>query len=203
MLPLLPLNMRAPHGYRAAVRELREDAQALETWRPAGFVVRPERTVPKGLPGDGGIYLPNVGDLLVSTRPGGLHVERVTEAHPRFPVTIGANEENRWIERQDVDLLGPKYLGAIAYPAELGAAAVAFARSEMRRPVREAPGPDAHPQIRAYHAGARRGGGPLAGMPGCDFWGGLPTLGRNAPDEIPWCASAASWCCWMALGGGR
>lgn len=186
MLPLLPRNMRAPHGYRAAVRELREDALALETWRPAG------------LRGNGGFYLPNVGDLLVSTRPGGLHVERVTEAHPRFPVTIGANVENRWIERQDVDLLGPRYLGAIAYPVELGVAAVAFARNELAGQVVEWPGPKANPRISAYHARARRGGSPCAGMPGLETEG-LSTLGANASDEIPWCASGASWCCWIAL----
>lgn len=79
-----------PHGYRAAVWELREDAKTTGAWVPAADV-------------RGGKYRPEPGDLLTWTRgaPGLGHVSRV-EVAPTSDgsvVTIGGNEFNTWTRR--------------------------------------------------------------------------------------------------------
>ena len=183
----------APHGWRCSVAELVTDARALGTWRPAGAG-----------------YQPKIGDLVISGRSGGDptkggtgHVERVSQirdvdaigVHPgelREVWTIGGNEGNTWIEAPFRALP----LGWIDYPADLGAACVTVARVELAASVREVPGLRANPRIQEYHAGTRRKGPPRAGL-GAD--GGDLVL-STASDEIPWCASSASWCCARALG---
>lgn len=177
-----------PHGWRCSVAELYRDALALGTWRPAGSG-----------------YVPRVGDLLISARGGGDptkggtgHVERVVVAHPRFPETCGGNEGDTWRRAADVDLQGPAYRGAIEYPPGLGARAVEVTLAEAAAGIRERPGPLAHPRIQAYHAGARRGGSPRAGMPGHEGEG-VAVLGAAASDEVAWCASGASSCCYEAV----
>lgn len=170
----------APHGWRCSVTELVQDARKLGTWRDRGP--------------------PSVGWLAISGRAGGDpraggtgHVERVTRIEPGEVWTIGGNELNTWIE----DRFRALPLGWIAYPAGLGARCVELARIELVSSVREVPGPRVNPRIQTYHAGASRGGGPRAGMPGDTT--GAP-LGL-ASDEIPWCASSASWCLYQALLG--
>jgi putative hemolysin len=80
---------------------------------------------------------------------------------------------------------------------DLGRKAVAIARAEFDMHVHETAGPKATARISEYHAGARRGGSHVAGMPGHEHEGD-PTLGEHASDEIPWCASAASFCAYQA-----
>jgi hypothetical protein len=147
-----------------------------------------------------------MGDLVCSARAGGNperggsgHVEIVYELtdDPRRPRTVGGNESDRWI-LDALDLRGPQVLGIIEQPAELGEAIARIALEQADAAVREIPGPRAHPQIQAYHALARRGGSPLAGMPGHEQEG-VATLGAAASDEVPWCASAASWCVYQAI----
>lgn len=179
-----------PHGYRCSVAELVADAKALGTWRPA----------------DAGIHL-HVGDLIVSARSGGDptkggpgHVERFANIDERGVIwTIGGNEQNRWVEAP-YDLMSPDARGVIVVPAEIGARAVEIARAELKAGVKETPGPKATLRISEYHAGARRGGSPVAGMPGHEKEG-AQVLGEHASDEIPWCASSASWCCFQAAKG--
>ncbi len=182
------------HGYRAAVHELVADARALQTLHR---------------PGDG--YAPKVGDLIVSPRLGENplqmgrgHVERITAIEatgepPRFEGalvrTIGGNENNRWTE---APFAWPgQAVAVIEVPLEVGALAIEVAHEEQEAGVVERPGDQHHPSIQAYHAGARRGGSPLAGMPGHETEGGT-TLGK-APDETEWCATGASWCAREAM----
>ncbi len=177
-----------PHGNRCSVQELVRDARELGTWHPAG---------------DG--YVPQVGDLLCSARwvtiggklvlsdptaGGNGHVEAVTATEGGDPTTIGGNEANRYV----VDVFrmaDPLYRGCIER-GELGRRAVAVALLEYSRGIKEKLGPQHEEQIQRYHGGTRRGGGPLAGMPGHETEG-LPALGNAAPDEIAWCASSQSW----------
>lgn len=180
------------HGLRCSVAELYRDALALGTWHPAG---------------DG--YDPQPGDLLISARSGGDptkggegHVEIVSvgerEAIGRiWPQTIGGNESNTWIEAP-FDLRGADYRGCIER-GDAGRRALEFARVELRAKVAEVVGAKHNPRIQEYHACARRGGSALAGLSGHEAEGST-VLGKNAPDEVPWCASAASWCYREALG---
>lgn len=132
------------------------------------------------------------------TRGGPGHVERATGAFwptdvslDARPTTIGGNEGNRWVEAT-LDLRGPDVRGVIRVDPTIGLPAVARARAELSAGVAERPGASHHPQIQAYHAGARRGGSPLAGTPGHEGEG-MQVLPR-ASDETAWCASGASWC---------
>ncbi len=173
------------HGYRCSVRELVADARDLKTWRPMGTS-------------------PEVGDLIISARLGGDptkggngHVERVSGLAPLR--TIGGNEGNAWAEAP-YDLASKDYRGYISCGA-LGRRALDVARAELLRgDVRERPGAQHHPRIQLYHAGARRYGGSMAGMPGHALEG-QGVLGDAAADEVPWCASSASWCTREALLG--
>lgn len=95
-----------PHGYRAAVRELREDAQATGAWVPASEL-------------RSSAYRLQRGDLLVWKRgTGGLgHVARVDvppQGQGFTVVTIGANEENAW-KRRERRLDERELEGAISY----------------------------------------------------------------------------------------
>jgi hypothetical protein len=177
------------HGARCSVAELIADARARGRYHRTS-----------------GLYVPRMGDLVCSARAGGNperggsgHVEIVYELtdDPRRPRTVGGNESDRWI-LDALDLRGPQVLGIIEQPAELGEAIARIALEQADAAVREIPGPRAHPQIQAYHALARRGGSPLAGMPGHEQEG-VATLGAAASDEVPWCASAASWCVYQAI----
>jgi hypothetical protein len=177
------------HGYRCSVAELVADAIALGTWRPRSSG-----------------YQPRNGDLIISARSGEEpehggrgHVEIVTAAESGHdPTTLGGNEGNTWT----VDvyrLANPQYRGAIERGA-LGVAALAVALQELRANVRETYGPNATARISEYHAGARRGGSHVAGMPGHESEG-TSTLGAHASDEVAWCASAASFCAYQAAKG--
>jgi hypothetical protein len=179
-----------PHGYRAAVWELIEDAKANGTWRPRGSGYRPKR-----------------GDLLCSARAGqnpekrgSGHVEVVVEPSGPLrvhPLTLGGNEANQIVEA-DFDLEQPDYLGCIER-GEVGRRALEVALVEYARgDVKEIAGALHNKRIQMYLAGCRRGGSPFAGMPGHQTEGG-GTLGVSPPDEIPWCAAMASWCTSEAL----
>jgi len=174
----------APHGWRCSVAELVADARALGTWREAS---------------NG--YLPRVGDLAISARAGGDprrggtgHVERVVGVDPLR--CIGGNEADTW--REDGGP-GAALVGWIAYPPALGLRCVAIAREELRRGVRERPGPQSEARIQEYHAGARRLGTPRAGLGAHGVSDGVQVLGDRASDEVAWCASSASWCCAQAM----
>lgn len=100
-----------PHAYRAAVRELREDAQQSGAWVPIDVVRRGEYQIRRG-------------DLLVFRRgnvAAGLgHVARVdTPPNQGVVVAIGANEDNTW-RRRSRSLLDPELEGIIRF-AELPA----------------------------------------------------------------------------------
>jgi hypothetical protein len=82
--------------------------------------------------------------------------------------------------------------GHLLQPRPLGERALDAAAEEHRRGVRELPGATHSKDIQRYHAGARRGGPPTAGLLGAQ--GGVLTLGAAASDETEWCASSASWC---------
>lgn len=177
-----------PHGYRCSVRELVEDARALGTWRPRG---------------DG--YIPQRGDLVISARAGGDptrggqgHVERVVHVSYTEPIwieTIGGNEGNEWTRAPYT--IGPDLRGYVEVPTAIGHRAVDVALEELAAGVREIPGAQHHPRVQLYHAGARRGGSAVAGMPGHEH-DGTSTLGAAAADEVAWCASGASWCSYQA-----
>lgn len=179
----------APHGYRAAVRELVEDARALGTWRPRG-----------------GTYTPKAGDLAISARAGGDptkgglgHVERVESVADDVVVTIGGNESNTWV-RGPLSLTSPDLRGWIEYPAALGEAALAIAQGELAKHIVEIPGAPSHPSISGYLKGCRRDGTATAGMLGED--GNVDTSGIAlglTSDETAWCAASASACCFRAL----
>jgi hypothetical protein len=174
------------HGYRCGVAELKADAIALGRWHPAADV-------------RSGRYVLKPGDLVLSTRTGGMHVERIVGVGPGKPTTVGGNEANQWIV--DVyDLAGAAFDGVIDVAAELGARAVAVALEEHAAGIKETPGPRATARISEYHAGARRGGSHVAGMPGHESEG-TSTLGAHASDEVAWCASGASWCAYQAAKG--
>jgi len=95
-----------PHGYRAAVWELREDAKQTGAWVPAADVRN-------------GNYQPQRGDLAVWTRGAGLgHVSRI-ETPPNSSsgeiITIGANEgDGRWLRRTRT-IHEPTFEGIIRY----------------------------------------------------------------------------------------
>lgn len=171
------------HGWRCGVAELVADSAKLGRWRPAAEV-------------RAGRYTIKAGDLIVSTRPGGKHVERVVGVGPGKPTTLGGNESNTWI-CDSYDLGALAFEGAIEVDAEHGRLAVEVALEEFHAGVKETAGPKATARISEYHAGARRGGSPLAGMPGHEAEG-VSTLGPAASDEIAWCASSASWCAYQA-----
>ena len=180
-----------PHGWRCSVAELVADARALGTWHSAEDV-------------RAGRYQIKPGDLLISARGGGDplhggtgHVERAETVSPL--VTIGGNEGDTWT-RAPFDVNAASFRGVIEYPPGLARRALAVTQAEAAAGIRERPGPLAHPRIQAYHAGARRGGGPRAGMPGHELFGSA-VLGATASDEIAWCASGASSCCYEAAAG--
>ncbi len=179
-----------PHGYRAAVWELIEDAKAIGTWRPRGSGYRPKR-----------------GDLLCSARAGqdpekrgSGHVEVVVEPSGplrEHPLTLGGNEMNELVE-DDFDLSQRDYRGCIER-GEVGRHALEVALVEYARgDVKEIAGPLHNNRIQSYLAGCRRGGSPLAGMPGHEHEGGV-TLGPSPADEIAWCAAFACWCTYDCL----
>lgn len=174
------------HGYRCGVAELKADAIGLGRWHPKVDVLL-------------GHYTLKDGDLILSTRTGGMHVERVVGVGPGKPTTIGGNENNQWVV-DTYDLGQPAFDGVIEVDVELGARAVAVAIEEHRAGIRETPGTKATARISEYHAGARRGGSHVAGMPGHESEG-VSTLGSKASDAIAWCASAASYCAYQAAKG--
>lgn len=184
------------HGYRCSVAELYRDGVALGSWVPIADVLA-------------GRYVVQAGDLVLSARAGGDptlggpgHVERAAEdaGGPGYGWsavdTIGGNEGNRWV-RARLDLTGPDVRGIIRVDPAIGARAVKLAIEQLEAGVAELPGAKHHPAIQAYHAGARRGGSPLAGMPGHESEG-VSVLGARAADEQPWCSSSASWCGYQA-----
>lgn len=180
------------HGYRCSVAELYRDAVALGSWVPIAEVLA-------------GRYVVQLGDLVVSARAGGDptkggpgHVERARWDQKGLEVlTIGGNEGNRWA-LAPLRLDGPDVRGIIRCDLLLAPSAVAEALAELEAGVAERSGAAHHPRIQEYHAGARRGGSPLAGMPGHEAEG-FAVLGTRAADEIPWCASSASWCAARSL----
>lgn len=174
------------HGYRCGVAELKADAIALGRWHPAADV-------------RAGRYVLKPGDLILSTRTGGMHVERVVGVGPGKPTTIGGNEQNQWIV-DAYDTGAAPFDGAVDVAPELGARAVAVALEEHAAGIKETPGSRATARISEYHAGARRGGSHVAGMPGFEHEG-VSTLGSSASDEVAWCASGASWCAYRAAKG--
>lgn len=179
----------APHGYRCSVAEQVWDAKDNDTWVPCEDVLL-------------GRYVVKPGDAIVSSRlgeepeQGGRgHVESVEQVHDIMrPVTIGANESNTWV-RDVYDLRQKDFRGVIRCPDRLRTKVVEVLVGELGTTpkIAEVPGPKAHPRIQQYHAGARRRGGPRAGMPGREGEGSSP-LGERASDEVAWCASARSWC---------
>lgn len=187
VLPITRPIHRLAHGWRCAVWELVADARATGSWHPKG---------------DG--YEPQPGDLLVSGRSGGDptkkgqagHVEVVKHARrtaflQMAAVTIGGNESNTWVE-DAFDLGAADYKGCIAR-GELGRMALEYAKVELHMKIAEIPGSRHNPRIQEYHAGSRRDGSELAGMPG-HTTEGIMILGKKAADEVSWCASSASWC---------
>ena len=150
-------------------------------------------------------YVPKVGDLVCSARAGGDperggpgHVEVIVEVTADGRIrTCGGNEQDRWVIDW-FDLEQPSFRGIIETPAEIAEDVARIALEQADAGVAEIPGPRAHPQIQAYHALARRGGSPLAGMPGREAEG-FAVLGARASDEIPWCASGGSWCVYQAI----
>lgn len=92
-----------PHGYRAAVRELREDAQQTGAWVPIADV-------------KAGKYTPRHGDLLVLRRgTAGLgHVARIDKIVGDYAETIGANEDDTW-KRTKRPLFQSDVEGIISY----------------------------------------------------------------------------------------
>jgi hypothetical protein len=181
---------RYPHGYRCAVSELCADGKVLGTLRLAADV-------------RAGRYTPKVGDLVISARLGENpltgghgHVERIVSIADGVVITIGGNEANGW-NVAAYSFADPNFVAVIDVPAELGARAVHIALAEKATGVREKPGAQHHPKIQAYHAGARRKGSPVAGMPGHEKEGSI-VLGSYAADEIAWCASSASFCAYHA-----
>jgi len=180
------------HGWRASVFEVTQDAKSRGRWHSAGDV-------------RAGRYRPKVGDLLVSARAGqeperggAGHVERASRWGEDGTLwTVGGNENDTWVEAP-FDIGGPTFRGVVEIDPEIGELAVGFARAELGAKIRETPGPKATPRIQEYHAGARRGGSPLAGMPGHEHEGDV-TLGEHCSDEVPWCASSACWCEYQAI----
>jgi hypothetical protein len=177
------------HGWRCAVAELVADARKSDHWHDVASL--------------GKTYSPKVGDLVISRRAGqdprtggSGHVERLTGFLEGGFKTIGGNESNTWIEAP-YDSAAGLLVGVIEVYGALGTRAIDLSRAELQARVAERPGTAAHPRIQAYHAGARRGGSDLAGMPGREAEA-ESTLGKSASDEIPWCASAASWAAYHA-----
>ncbi|MBL8743622.1 MAG: hypothetical protein JNK04_21075 [Myxococcales bacterium] len=171
------------HGYRCSVAELCTDARNLGKLHLRGSD-----------------YRVKAGDLIVSKRSnqnpvmgGSGHVERAVEDQDGSSVrTIGGNENNTWIDAP-LNLQAPDIAAVIEVDSAIGSMAIEIAQRELAAGVKEIPGVAAAEQIQAYHAGARRGGSPLAGMPGHETEG-FAVLGAHASDETPWCASAASYC---------
>lgn len=103
----------APHGWRAAVVELVEDAAAAGAWHPVEHA-------------RDGSYTPQPGDLAIYDRsePGNpasswwRHVNRVVsfDASSGAYVTLGANEGDGWNLSSDHNISDPKLLGFVAYP---------------------------------------------------------------------------------------
>jgi hypothetical protein len=100
-------NEPVPHGYRAAVWELEDDARQSKAWVPASEI-------------RSGKYRLRPGDLVLWTRgqPGSRlgHVSRVeTTTDPKGDmVTIGANENNGWTRRTR-NISEAEFRGAIKY----------------------------------------------------------------------------------------
>jgi hypothetical protein len=189
-----PPNVFLSHGWRCSVAELVADARKAGRFHSTFSSAAPPL---------------KVGDLIIGKRAGqnpinggSGHVERVTSVEPNpggmsHVVTIGGNESNTWIE---APLDWTSVVGVIDVDPAIGRRAVELSRAELAAGVAEVPGPAAHPRIQAYHAGARRGGSDLAGMPGHETEG-IAVLGSKASDEIHWCASSASWAAYAATSG--
>jgi hypothetical protein len=96
-----------PHGYRAAVHELEDDARESKAWVPASDI-------------QSGTYALRPGDLVLWTRgqPGSRlgHVSRVESPPDRqgSMVTIGGNEDNKWTRRTR-NIAESEFRGAIKY----------------------------------------------------------------------------------------
>lgn len=93
-----------PHAYRAAVHELRSDAEQSGAWVPIDVVRRGEYQIRRG-------------DLMVFRRgSGGLgHVTRV-DVPPQngIAIAVGGNESNKWM-RQERPVSEPELEGIIRY----------------------------------------------------------------------------------------
>lgn len=179
----------APCGYRCSVAEKIADAKANKTWHPAG---------------DG--YVPKPGDMLCSARAGqepenggSGHVEGVVYWKDGVLWTAGGNENNTWA-LAPFDLKSPSYRGCIAVSPVIADRRVELMLAECGATPRiaEIPGAGANKRIQMYHAGARRKGSAMAGMPGHEAEG-VAVLGANASDEIHWCASSQSWVTFTAI----
>ncbi len=182
----------APHGYRCSVAECVADARSLGTWVPAAEVLA-------------GRYVIKPGDAIVSKRlgqnpdTGGRgHIETASIVRdPMRPYTIGGNETDTWVI-DHYDVRSPDFLGVVTCDDALRDKLVEVLAGELDAGVHEISGPKANRRIQLYHSGARRGGSPLAGMPqNADE--GSKVLGDQASDEVPWCASARSFCVRHAL----
>lgn len=176
------------HGWRCSVAESIANAKANGKWHPRGSDYKAKR-----------------GDVICGARAGEEpeqggrgHYETITAIEDGHdPTTIGGNESNGYVV--DVYRWGnPAFRGVIEVDARIGEVAVELALAEMRKGVRELPGAQHHKQIQAYHAGARRGGSSLAGMPGHELEG-VQVLGSKVPDEVDWCASSGGWRMYQAV----
>jgi hypothetical protein len=92
-----------PHGWRASVAELVEDARASGTWHPAGDGYIPQ-------PGDLAVFRRGHGD---PTRGGEGHVGRVERLEGDALTTIDGNHGDAWAR---VTRPVGEALGFIAYP---------------------------------------------------------------------------------------
>jgi hypothetical protein len=175
------------HGARCAVAELYQDAVATGTWHAASEGIEPEP-----------------GDLLISARAGGDptkggqgHVEMAIRRDAGKLISLGGNEADAW-NLAPFNLKSPDYRGFIRRDPELGRRCILIAMAEFEAGVREVHGPASNPRVSAYLGCCRRGGSPLAGMPGHESEG-KSTLGAAPPDSYAWCAAAQSWCTLEAL----
>lgn len=187
-------------GYKACLASGRVNLLQLggKSWPAPGFDY--DEDVPGQGTTDIGAFIPGSAPAMVGPAPrgallavnarNGLNLRRgpgtefdVVRTLTSGTLVHGQSQTGGWVlADSEGDGQGDGYLraefltpvaGALATPAQIGKTPYDFAREELAKDVKEAPGSADNPRIVAYHAS---------------------TVGGPSPDSVPWCSSFVNWC---------